>query len=130
MPNPFTSATSAESIMTQDQQATADLEIQPTEVQQRLDAGEELLLLDCRTPEEWSTCHLQNAHLIPLQEMSLRLHELDPWKGKPIVVYCHKGARSLIITRLLRHLDFESVHSMLGGIDAWANEVDKDMPTY
>ncbi len=106
------------------------LDIQPRDVQQRLEDGEDLLLLDCRTQEEWSICHIEGALLIPLQEMSLRVEELESHREHPIVVYCHKGARSMIITRLLRHIGFTDVYSMQGGIDRWAAEIDQDMPTY
>ena len=106
------------------------LDIQPRDVQRRLEDGEGLLLLDCRTQEEWSTCHIEGALLIPLQEMSLRVEELESHREHPIVVYCHKGARSMIITRLLRHIGFTDVYSMQGGIDRWAAEIDRDMPTY
>ena len=106
------------------------LDIQPRDVQRRLEDGEDLLLLDCRTQEEWSTCHIEGALLIPLQEMSLRVEELESHREHPIVVYCHKGARSMIITRLLRHIGFTDVYSMQGGIDRWAPEIDQYMPTY
>ena len=106
------------------------LDIEPLEVQRRLDDGEDLLLLDCRTQEEWTTCHIEGAVLIPLQEMSLRIVELESRRQHPIVVYCHKGQRSMIITRLLRHIGFTDVHSMQGGIDRWSAEIDPDMPTY
>ena len=106
------------------------LDIEPVEVRRRLDGGEDLLLLDWRTEEEWATCHIDGALLIPLQEMSLRVEELESHREDSIVVYCHKGARSMIITRLLRHIGFTDVRSMQGGIDRWAAEIDPDMPTY
>jgi len=109
---------------------TSVLDMEPRDVQRRLQDEEGLLLLDCRTQEEWVTCHIDGAVLIPLQEMSLRITELESHREQPIVVYCHKGARSMIITRLLRHIGFTEVYSMQGGIDRWATEIDPDMPTY
>ena len=106
------------------------LGIEPRKVQRRLDEGEDILLLDCRTQEEWITCHIKGAILIPLQEMSLRAVELESHRHRPIVVYCHRGPRSMIITRLLRHIGFDDVHAMQGGIDRWSAEIDPDMPTY
>ena len=106
------------------------LEIDPQDVRRQLDAQSDVLLLDCRTQDEWDICHIAGSTLLPLQEMSLRLAELEPYRHTPIVVYCHKGARSMIITRLLRHSGFTNVQSMAGGIERWANEIDCDMATY
>jgi rhodanese-related sulfurtransferase len=106
------------------------LEITPQEVRRRLDDEDPLVLLDCRTQDEWSICHLQGATLIPLQEMSLRIHELEMHRNASIIVYCHKGARSMIITRLLRHSGYTDVLSMSGGIDRWACEIDSGLPRY
>ncbi len=106
------------------------LEITPQEVRRRLDDADQLVLLDCRTQDEWNTCHLEGAMLIPLQEMSLRIHELEMHRTTPIIVYCHKGARSMIITRLLRHSGYADVLSMSGGIDRWTREIDSGLPRY
>ena len=107
-----------------------DLEIAPQDVRQRLDDGDPLVLLDCRTQDEWNICHLEGAMLIPLQEISLRIHELEMHRATPIIVYCHKGARSMVIARLLRHSGYTDVLSMSGGIDRWTHEVDPTLPTY
>ena len=106
------------------------LEIEPPDVRARLETGDDMLLLDCRTAAEHEIACIEQAMLIPLQEMSIRIDELEPWKERPIVVFCHKGARSLIITRLLRHLGFADVRSMHGGIDRWSNEIDDTIPLY
>ena len=106
------------------------LEIEPDAVHAHITAGDDLLMLDCRTAAEHEIAHIENAMLIPLQEMSIRIDELSPWRERPIVVFCHKGARSLIITRLLRHLGFNDVRSMHGGIDRWSSEIDVAIPKY
>lgn len=118
------------STMNEPDHNTIELEIEPTDVHRRLDAGQDLVLLDCRTDSEWAIGHLEHARLIPLQEMSLRMHELDDCKDRDIVVYCHKGARSLIITRLLRHHGFQHAKSMTGGIDRWSRDIDDSIPLY
>ena len=106
------------------------LEIEPEDVHARLESGDDLLLLDCRTTAEHETACIEQATLIPLQEMSIRIDELEPWRERPVVVFCHKGARSLIITRLLRHLGFIDVRSMHGGIDRWSADIDTSIPKY
>ena len=106
------------------------LEIEPQDVQRQLADEADLFMLDCRTQEEWDICHIAGATLLPLQEMSIRIAELEAYRNTPIVVYCHRGARSMIITRLLRHSGFTQVLSMSGGIERWANEIDPNMATY
>ncbi len=106
------------------------LEIEPQEVHALLQSDDDFLLLDCRTAPEHDIARIEPATLIPLQEMSIRADELEPWRNRPIVVYCHHGSRSLIITRLLRHLGFEDVRSMNGGIDRWSTEIDSSVPLY
>lgn len=86
---------------------------------------EDLLLLDCRTHSEFSEGHLDGAELMPLQEISVRLDELDRWRSRVIVVYCRTGRRSRIVTRYLTHRGFTCVRSLSGGIEgleAWGAE--------
>lgn len=90
----------------------------------------EMLLLDCRTPEEHATARITGAVLLPMQELPERLAELEQWRGKPIIVHCHHGVRSLRVTHWLREKGFPLVSSMQGGIDAWSTEVDRAVPRY
>ncbi len=93
------------------------------------EAGEGLLL-DCRTPEEYAIARIEGAVLIPMQEIAERFGELEPWRGKPIIVHCHHGVRSLRVVRFLREKGFSQAQSMQGGIDAWSLEVDPSVPRY
>ena len=47
-----------------------------------------------------------------------------------IVVYCHKGMRSLDAAHLLQQLGFKRVKSLVGGIDRWAREIDTELQRY
>ena len=116
--------------MTNTPEKMIPLEIEPQEVHHLLKSDDQILLLDCRTAAEHEIARIEPAMLIPLQEMSIRTDELEPWRERSIVVYCHHGSRSLIITRLLRHLGFEDVRSMNGGIDRWSTEIDSSVPLY
>ena len=87
-----------------------------------------LILLDVRDEWEYQTARLDNAHWIPLGELPRRIRELDPYAE--IVVYCHRGMRSLDAAYLLRQLGFKRVRSLVGGIDRWASEIDPDLPRY
>ena len=88
------------------------------------------LLLDCRTAEEYAIAKIEGAVLIPMQEIAVRLSELEPWREKPIIVHCHHGVRSLRVTQFLREKGFSQAQSMKGGIDAWSVEVDPSVPRY
>jgi rhodanese-related sulfurtransferase len=99
-----------------------------SEVKGRLDRGEELVLLDCREPQEWSYCQIGGAVFAPMSRFLQYLTDLDP--DKPTVVYCHTGVRSVFVAAYLQNQGFANVVSMAGGIDAWSRDVDPTVPRY
>jgi adenylyltransferase/sulfurtransferase len=106
-------------------------EVHPADVQQRLQRGEDLLLLDVRQVREWNASKIAGATLVPLHELDKRVEaELADWKARPIVVYCHHGVRSINGTAILRRHGFTDAHSLAGGIDAWSLIVDPAIPRY
>jgi rhodanese-related sulfurtransferase len=108
----------------------AAIEITPAVTHGLLSGSPAPLLLDCRTAEEHSVARIAGAVLIPMQELPGRLAEIEAWRGKPIVVHCHHGMRSLKVARWLREQGFARAQSMLGGIDAWSTEIDPSVPRY
>ena len=103
-------------------------EITPTDLKARLDQGERPLLLDVRQDWETRLCRLDNAIHIPIEEIELRVEELNP--GEEIVVYCHQGVRSAAVAEYLRGLGFGNVRNLTGGLDLWARTVDPAMRRY
>ncbi len=103
-------------------------EITVHELKAKRDAGEPLVLLDVREPDEVAFVSLPGAVHIPMGEIPGRLHELDP--DKAIVVYCHHGVRSMRVVNFLLQRDFENVVNLEGGVDAWALEIEPEMPRY
>jgi adenylyltransferase/sulfurtransferase len=99
----------------------------PEELKRRLDAGEDLFVLDVREPNEYQICNL-GGHLIPLNDLPKRVHELD--SSREIVVHCKLGGRSAKAVDLLRQSGFHKVHNLAGGINAWAEKIDTKMPKY
>ncbi len=95
-----------------------------------LDSPDEFLLLDCREPNEYEHVRIEGAKLLPLSEASARLAELGPYRNQHIIVYCHRGTRSLQLTQWLREQGFAKVQNMMGGIDAWALLIDTSLPRY
>jgi adenylyltransferase/sulfurtransferase len=106
------------------------LEIEPQAVNQRLQKGDDLLLLDCREADEHAIVHIGQAKLIPMSELGERVAELSAHRQRPVVVHCHHGGRSLRVTKWLREQGFTHVQNMAGGIDRWAIEIDPSMTRY
>jgi rhodanese-related sulfurtransferase len=105
------------------------LEINPEELQRRLQAGHDLQLVDVREPMEYEYCHLPGSLLIPLGELPRRAAEIRA-EG-PVVLICHHGVRSAQALGFLRHrLGRENLLNLRGGVAAWADRADPDFPRY
>jgi rhodanese-related sulfurtransferase len=108
----------------------APLEVTCQQVQAKLDAGDDFLLLDCREPDEYATVKIDAATLLPMSAIQDRVGELDEHRGREIVVHCHHGGRSLQVAKWLRAQGHDTASSMAGGIDQWAIEIDPALPRY
>jgi adenylyltransferase/sulfurtransferase len=102
-------------------------EIQVEELKRRLDAGDDLFLLDVREEHEFEISNI-GGRLIPLPELPNRVHELDA--SREIVVVCKLGTRSAKAVLLLRQAGFRKVFNLTGGIHAWADRVDPKVRKY
>ena len=104
--------------------------ITPTELKARLDAGDDLFILDVREPHEWGISNLEDlgAVLIPKGDVLARMAELDT--AKEMIVHCRSGARSADVIRELQGHGFSKMWNLTGGINLWAKEVDPSLPTY
>jgi sulfur-carrier protein adenylyltransferase/sulfurtransferase len=103
-------------------------EMSPHELKRRMDAGEPCELIDVREPFEYEIARIDGAKLIPLGEISERLDELSG--EQPIVVHCHSGKRSAQAVGLLQQHGFTKVYNLEGGIDAWSDQIDPNVPKY
>lgn len=92
--------------------------------------GENPRLIDCREQDEWQICHIKGADLVPLSQFG----ELAPQRftdtSQHLIIYCHHGMRSQRAALWLRQHGFKNAQSMRGGIDAWADLVEPEMPRY
>jgi len=102
-------------------------EIEVEELKRRLDSGEDLFILDVREPHEYKIANL-GGHLIPLNELPKRIHELD--SSREIVAHCKMGGRSAKAVQFLRQAGFEKVRNLKGGITAWSDRIDPKIPKY
>jgi len=97
------------------------------ELKQRMDAGDDVFLLDVREPYEYQIANL-GAKLIPQNDVPKRLDEID--RQREIVVHCRSGQRSQRIAEYLAQQGYPKVKNLAGGILAWADEIDPKMPKY
>lgn len=106
-------------------------QISVQDVKNKLDNGEDVFLLDVRTPEEYDTAHIDGSHLFPMDEIPTRLDELrEAIQARPVITICHHGVRSYNVAAALLQRGFEDVSSMSRGIDAWSVEIDASVPRY
>jgi len=103
-------------------------EITAVELKRRLDAGEDLSIVDVREPHEWAICHIEGARLIPLGALSEHLHEFD--SSRTYVMQCRSGVRSAKAIGQLQRAGFRRLLNLQGGVLAWSRDVDPSLPTY
>jgi adenylyltransferase/sulfurtransferase len=97
------------------------------ELKRRIDAGDQIIVLDVREPHEFKIANLGGV-LIPLGELPARVHELDV--EREMVVFCRSGSRSARAVEFLRDAGFSKVWNLKGGIHAWSDEIDPKIPRY
>ncbi len=104
-------------------------EITPIELKEYLEvANPPPLLLDVREPQEWALCHLEGSRHLPMNTVPQEQQTLDP--EQEIIVICHHGMRSAQVVQYLQQHGFKKVMNLVGGIHAWASDIDPSMPTY
>ncbi|MEM8494389.1 MAG: rhodanese-like domain-containing protein [Planctomycetota bacterium] len=108
----------------------SEWEVTPEEVVAMRQGGRCDLLLDVRTPDEIATAAIDGAEEIPMQVLAVRVGEIETFKDRKVVVFCHGGVRSLKVTEYLRGQGFGDAWSMHGGIDAWSQRIDPSVPRY
>lgn len=107
--------------------AGANWDITAPELAERV-RNNHLKLVDVREPHELEISKLPDATNIPLGQLAARLSELD--SAEDMVVFCKGGTRSARALELLVSAGFKKVKNLKGGINAWAKEVDTNLPIY
>lgn len=104
-------------------------QISPIYLQEQLfNNPEAYFLLDVREPYEYQIAHLKDSVLIPMNDIPMRLQELE--KDRAIVVICHHGMRSENVAYYLDQQGFSKIYNLTGGIDTWARSCDSKMALY
>ena len=106
----------------------AEWDISATDLAARLNGGEKIRLVDVREPHELAISRIEGAENFPLGSLAAHLTELD--SSQEIVLFCKAGNRSQRALELLRSAGFRKVKNLKGGINAWAREVNPELPVY
>ena len=103
----------------------------PAEVKRRLDAGEPVVVVDVRDPDEYRDGHIEDAANISRGFLEFRIGTVAAEPATPIVLYCQTGLRSVLAGKVLKDLGYENVINLQGGFQKWAQSglpVAKDKP--
>jgi len=102
-------------------------QIDARELKRLLDAGSPLELIDVRTQEERERAAIPGAQLLDAATHA-RLEGLP--RDTHLVFHCHHGGRSQAAAQEFAGLGFTNVANLVGGIDAWSQEIDPSVPRY
>jgi monothiol glutaredoxin len=97
------------------------------ELKAKLDAGDDLVLIDVRTPQEREVAAIAGARAFD-DALQAELETLD--RTTPLVFHCHHGMRSQRAAEYYLSQGFVDVSNVRGGIDAWSAEIDPAVPRY
>lgn len=93
--------------------------LSPDETYRFINESKDVIILDVRTKEEFSSGHIPNAKSFPVHEIPSRIDELEKFKDKPVLVYCASGGRSPMAIKHLLKNDFTNIYHLNKGISAW-----------
>ena len=104
------------------QSVSANQTMTTQELQNKLNAKENFVLLDVRTQEEYNAGYIAGAILLPYDEINAKATIVLPDKEKEIVLYCRSGRRSAIAKKSLLDLGYQKVVDF-GGVKRWEGEL-------
>lgn len=103
-----------------------NIEIDPEELQLLMERRD-VFLLDVRAPWEFAKCHIKGSQLMATLDLAKIFEGLKEWQ---VITICHHGVRSLSAAFYLREAGLPRVRSLHGGVDLWAQTIDRGMPRY
>ncbi|MCB0062418.1 MAG: molybdopterin-synthase adenylyltransferase MoeB [Caldilineaceae bacterium] len=96
-------------------------EISAQDLKGRMEAGEDMTVVDIREREEFVQGYIPDAIFIPRGHLELQIEQHQQDREKPVVVYCAGGVRSALAARNLKEMGYENVISLIGGFNGWKN---------
>jgi sulfur-carrier protein adenylyltransferase/sulfurtransferase len=111
-------------------EAAAGSTITAGQLKEKLDAGERIMLIDVREPNEFEIVSIPGAVLIPKNEflMGNALERLP--QDRQVVLYCKSGVRSAECLAVVKSAGFADAVHVGGGVIGWVNQVDPSLPVY
>lgn len=108
-------------------------DISAEDLNDKIDSGDDILIIDIREPYEYEIAHIPNAFLVPrgLIESAAdpnnrrRVEILCQARNKTVVLYCDTGGRSTLAANTLQMMGFRHVFNLAGGLKLWDAE---DLP--
>ena len=103
----------------------------PAELKKRLDAGEPVVVVDVRDPDEYRDGSIEAANNISRGFLEFRIGSVASDPSTPLVLYCQTGLRSMLAAKALHDLGYKNVVNLQGGFQRWAQSglpVVKDTP--
>jgi rhodanese-related sulfurtransferase len=89
------------------------------ELKAKMNAGENLHIIDVREPHEYAEFNI-GAMLLPLGKIqSMQIEEIEDWKDAEVIVHCRSGVRSQSACLVLDQLGFKNTKNLTGGVLAW-----------
>lgn len=95
------------------------------EVKARMDAGEDINLVDVREPDENAAFNIGGT-LLPLgQVQGAQVEPIEDMKDKEVILYCRSGNRSMQACLMLESMGFTNVKNLVGGMMDWQDKFEK-----
>ena len=101
-------------------QSVASTDVVSLEMARTEHEARRALLIDIRDPEEHATCVVAGAKLLPMRQLSGRIHEIPTNADQPVLLICHTQNRSSATLRALRDRGYGHVRYVNGGMSEWA----------
>jgi rhodanese-related sulfurtransferase len=95
-------------------------EVAPADLQSRLSAGEQIVVIDVREPEEFARGKIPGAYTIPRGVLEMQVDGRLP-REATVVLYCGVGGRSALAAKSLAEMGYGKVENLQGGWSAWTN---------
>ena len=96
-------------------------EIEATELHERIERGDKLVILDTRTPEEYQRFCIPGGRSVPGGELALRITDItkDLDEDTTVIVNCAGRTRSVIGTRVLQRMGMTNIYGLKNGTSGW-----------
>ena len=94
-------------------------QVAPADLQARLAAGEAIVVIDVREPDEFARGKIPGSYTIPRGMLEMQIDGRLP-HDTTVVLYCGGGGRSALACRSMAEMGYEKVENLEGGFQKWA----------